>query len=264
MRGEKGKFVVIDGLDGVGKGVVERAILDFEKSRGKKVFDTIRWGKENPGLRLDFDSIRDGNYDIIHTGEPTYSNLGLDIRKEMISASNGRHYSSESLVQAYALDREIQMKSLVVPCVESGVDDMQSRSLIVSLCYQGLNAIDEGKSLKDTVRHILDQPGNRYQLEHFSDLVIIPTISGIEELIARLEKRNKKDDAIFENIEFQSRAKPLFESDWIRDIIESHGGKVAYLDAGISIESSKDQAVKIYDSFKTTGEIPREFRSPIF
>jgi len=68
-------------------------------------------------------------------------------------------------------------------------------------------------------------------------------------LIRRLEKRTKKDDAIFENKEFLKRAKIPYESDWLRKIFEDHGTQVTYLDAGISVEESRRQAIEIWKKF---------------
>ena len=257
----RGKFVVVDGLDGIGKGVIENAILDFEKSKGRLVFDSIKWCKKNPRLRPDLDLIKNGDYNIVLTGEPTYSCLGLDIRDEMISVNNEREYSAESLIQGYSLDREIQMKRFVVPSLINGYDVVQSRSLAATCCYQLFSAcgIEHG-SFHDILSKILNHPGNKYQLENRPDLLIIPTIGNMEELVSRCEKRKKKENAIFENIEFQREAKPLFESDWLREIFEKVGTKVAYLDAGISIESTREQAIEIYDAFCSTRDVSDKFR----
>lgn len=248
-------FVVVDGLDGIGKGTIESALL--ERIDGA-AFDSVAWCKANPTERPDISLL--GAYDAVLTAEPTYSGLGMDIRKTLISNANEGTFPSGLLIRAYALDREIQMRGFVVPALEMGYPVLQSRSMATSLCYQTLSAEDEG-SLSIMVRDgVLRDPGNIYQLENAPDLLIIPTIGDIDELMSRLGKRDKKDDAIFERREFLERAKGHYESDWLRDIFEDAGSKIAYLDAGISVEESRDQAVEIYDGFLSTGNVPKEFR----
>jgi deoxyadenosine/deoxycytidine kinase len=124
--------------------------------------------------------------------------------------------------------------------------------------------LEESRGIDEARKRILEHEGNAYQLEHRPDLIIIPTIGNIEELISRLEKRGKKDDAIFENVAFQGKLKPLYESDWFRDIFEKAGSKVAYLDAGISVESSGNQAVEIYRNFLSTGNVLNGHDNPNF
>lgn len=253
---KRGVFVVVDGLDGVGKGVIEDAIIGCQEG---KVFDSVKWSLENLGRRPNVGLVAGKGFSCVSSAEPTHSLLGADIRWEMISKSHDRVYSAKSLVQAYSLDREIQMKRLVVPVLLAGIDVVQSRSFAVSCCYQMLNAEDEGGDPNEILEYILRQPGNKFQLENAPDLLIIPVVVNVEELIARLEKRGKTDDAIFENLEFQKRAKVLFESVWLREIFEKAGTKVAYLDAGISVESTRAQAVEIYNSWRTTGKVSEKF-----
>jgi thymidylate kinase len=242
--GERGKFCVVDGLDGVGKGVVEKAILD---EIGKPYFDSISWCKENLGVRPSLDEV--GDYDVVLAGEPTYSGLGLDIRGTLIANRNRGRFPADLLVRAYSVDREIQMRNLIVPLVESGRTVVQSRSLATSLCYQTLNAEDEGLDPLKIRQEILMEPGNVYQLTNAPDLLIIQTIGDVGELMRRLKAREKEDDAIFENEPFLLRAKEHYESDWLREIFEGRGTEVVYLDAGISVESSEQQARDIWSSF---------------
>ena len=250
----KGRFVVVDGLDGIGKGVVESALVRNIKG---KVFDSIEWCKRNPVSRPDI-SLLNG-YSAVLTAEPTYCGVGCDIRNVLIANANEGKFPSGTLIRAYALDREIQMRSFVLPALVSGYDVVQSRSVATSLCYQILNAEDEGIDPIRTRKDILKDPGNIYQLENIPDLLIIPTIGNVGELMNRLGLRDKNDDAIFEREEFLRRAKVCYESNWLRDIFKKRGSLVAYLDAGISVESSKNQAVEIYDAFCSTGKVPEKF-----
>ena len=65
----------------------------------------------------------------------------------------------------------------------------------------------------------------------------------------RIEARKadgKDDNCVFENPEFQRSLKPLFEDSWLKNLFESSGSIVRYLDAGISVEETRRQAREIY------------------
>ncbi len=68
----------------------------------------------------------------------------------------------------------------------------------------------------------------------------------MDEVMRRLDGREKDDDCEFENLDFQLSIKPLYEGEQLRDIFSSRGTRVAYLDAGISVDSTKRQAVDLY------------------
>lgn len=239
-------FIVISGLDGIGKGTIEKALLEYEKEElGNKVFDTVDFSIKNGRLPT-LEEISDAK--VILTAEPTRCGIGKVIREEMI-AKNGRDYSSDAQIQAYSLDRLVQMKSLVIPALTSGKRVIQSRCFAETLNYQLLEAIKEGKSVDEVRKNVLSYEGNQLQLVYAPSLLIIPTIKNVDELMQRIEDRKKygKDDnCVFENAEFQKKLKPLFEDEWLRNLFTNSGTKVEYLDAGISVQSTKEQAIGIY------------------
>jgi|TARA_Y100000310_G_scaffold51788_1_gene47669 thymidylate kinase len=253
-REGKGTFVVVDGLDGIGKGEIERALRSYEEVNGKAVFDSIAFSKANrkglPELK-DFWNPPKTYYDTIMTAEPSYAGIGHTIRSEIIS-NNGRDYSWVDQSQAYSLDRLTQMKRVVIPALENGLTVLQSRCMASTLTYQSLKANLEGKDEERIRSEILYQEGNRLQMENAPDLLIIPTIKDIDSLIKRIDSRRnneKNDNCEFENVKFQEKLRPLYESYWLRDIFERYGTRVEYLDAGISVEESRNQAVEIYKNF---------------
>ncbi len=136
--------------------------------------------------------------------------------------------------------------------VPNGLNVVQARCCAASLCYQSLVAQDEGKDPVKTRQQILKHEGNVLQLKHAPDLLIIPTIKNAHELMERLRERGetrKDDNAIFEDAKFQERLNPMYQSRWLRRIFESHGTKVEYLDAGISEQETRRQAIEIYRRF---------------
>lgn len=253
MAGKGEGFVVIDGLDGVGKGTIERALTEYETDRKRLIFDSVDYSKKNheiPEFNSPQLSLRDF-YNTIITSEPTYAGIGRVIRDEII-AKNGRDYSFSDKIQAYSLDRLVQMKRLVIPALQEGKRVIQSRCLASTLCYQALEADKLELDVEFIHGKILEQEGNILQLKYSPDLLIIPTIKDVDELTKRIEARKKEgkdDNCVFENAEFQRALKPHFESPWLKDLFESNGTKVVYLNAGISVEETKRQAVNIYSDF---------------
>jgi thymidylate kinase len=245
----RGWFVVIDGLDGIGKGVIEKSLVDYEISQGRKVFDTVGYSIKN-GIIPTYDDVK--GYDTITTAEPTRAGIGKIIREEMV-AKNGREYSVETQIESYSLDRLFQMRRLVVPCLENGINVIQSRSVASTLCYQSLKARIDGGNIGTIREAILRHEGNRLQLHNAPGLLIIPTIADVDELMERIEKRKKtdgKDDNCeFENPEFQKALKPFYEEKWVGELFAFYGTSVKYLDAGISKESTAEQAVELYKNF---------------
>lgn len=250
----KGYFIVIDGLDGVGKGEMERALMAYEQRLGRAVFDTVSFSRAHrkglPELS-DFWNPPEVYFDTITTAEPTYAGIGHNIRYEIIK-NNLRKYSSEDEIQAYSMDRLIQMLRVVIPALKNNLRVIQSRCCAATLTYQTLRAIEEGKDPEAVKKKILAQDGNALQLLWAPDLLIIPRIDNPEELLRRLKGRGlaeKDDDAIFETLNFQSKLSPFYTSDWLREIFESRGTVVKYLDASLSPEETRKQAVEIYRRF---------------
>src|SRR3989344_9053702 len=127
--GKKGLFIVIDGLDGIGKGEIERALIEYEQKLKRAVFDSVAFCRAHKkGLPefMDFWNPPEIYYDTIITSEPTHTWVGQAIREEII-AKNSRNYSSEMQIQAYSLDRLISMMRLVIPALSNGLRVIQSR-----------------------------------------------------------------------------------------------------------------------------------------
>ena len=91
----KGKFVVVDGLDGVGKGVFLDTFVEEAKKDKKFIFDVHEFWKTfdyHPDIAnfivpQFIDSVKPKRVDVIVTSEPTYVGIGKHIREEMISKS---------------------------------------------------------------------------------------------------------------------------------------------------------------------------------
>jgi thymidylate kinase len=245
----KGRFVMIDGLDGVGKGEIISAIENYEANKGTKLFDLNKWwGVElgKPALH-DYNPLLEdiGDAELLISSEPTYCGVGRRIRNEYIK-NNGRDYTPMLIANAYALDRYDLYEKTIIPARDVGKHILQSRGFVTSIVYQMLDSQLRGNAVN--VDRILSYEGNVLASipVNSPSLLIIPTVKNVDELFDRLELRDKKDDAIFEKVGFQKELKSTYESKWLKDLFERRGCEVRYLDAGISVESTRKQAVELW------------------
>ena len=253
-----GTFTVIDGLDGVGKGVVIEGIVEDLRRQGARVFSLDQWWMCNHFLpEFNYDNLANrhayhplDSFDVLISSEPTSGQIGQAIREEVIR-TNGREYSARTTAQLYALDRLSLHRRVLLPALEAGRHVVQSRSVSTSIVYQSTQKLAEGEAPL-SMEEIMSMEGNKFCLENGPNLLIIPTIQDVQAVMDRLLAREKQDAAEFENLRFQMEIKPLYEGAILREIFERSGTTVKYIDAGVSIEESKRQAVEVFrDRFKT-------------
>src|SRR3989338_8440508 len=147
----RGKLVVVDGLDGSGKGVIVDALGCWAEGNGLKGLD-LRDGSELP----EPEALSD--YGAILSAEPTFSFVGKAIRDEMVRANN-RKYSAMSLAYAFSLDREILYKRIIIPALSAGKHVFQERGVVTSIVYQPVQE-------KIQLNEIMKLPGNKLALDY--------------------------------------------------------------------------------------------------
>ena len=237
---KRGKLVAVDGLDGVGKGVFLNTFVEEAKKDGKRVFDVDAFEKKNGHLPSPYEII--GQYDLVKTSEPTYSGIGKLIREEY--TTKGSNYSPRTVADAYALCRRILTEQLSLILLEAGIDDYRSRAFSAAITFQRQSALNLGEEL--SIAEIMSIPGNKYCAEHPMDHLVIPTIVDVVEAMNRIAQRDKDDNCKFENLNFQLKLKPHFESEEFKALFASLGVKLTYMDAGVSKEHSQQQAREFY------------------
>ena len=240
----KGKFIVVDGLDGVGKDVFLNTFVSEAKKERKRVFNVHEFWKENGFHPKPEDII--GNFDIVLTSEPTFVGVGKLVREELV-AKNGRDYHHSVVAGAYALDRMILYQTLILPLLEAGIDIYQSRSFSTSIVYQRQTAKNKGERF--SVNQIMSIPGNAFCAQNPMTHLVVPTIGDVNEVMKRLSGREKDDNCVFENLPFQLKVKEHYESLDFQKFFASLGVPVTYLDAGKTIEFSKEQAKEFYHKY---------------
>jgi len=235
----RSRFVMVDGLDGSGKGIIVNALARWAESKGLKVLDLKEYCQEHKTLP---EPEEINEFDAIRSDEPTYSFVGLGIRDEMIKENN-RKYSALSISHAFSLDREILYKRVIIPAMKAGKYLFQERGVISSLVYQPVQE-------RLQISELMKLPGNRLALENAPGLLII-TKAAPETVIRRLQARSKKDDSIFENLNFQRKLEERYNSEWLKSLFERFGSKVVYLDTDEpkTIEDTKADGIRVWEEF---------------
>lgn len=232
----RGRLVVVDGLDGSGKGVVVDALGAWAEARALKVLDLRR-----PDVELPEPEGLEG-YGAVLSAEPTFSLVGRAIRDEMVR-DNGRKYSAWSLAHAFSIDREILYRRVILPALSAGMFVFQERGVVTSLVYQ---------PVQDRIQlsELMHLPGNRLALENSPDLLVISRIKP-ETVVSRLGVREKKDNSIFDSLAFQSRIAERYWSDWLRLLFEQKGSRVVYIDTDDpkTVVETKGEAVSLWEGF---------------
>jgi len=222
----KGKFIIVDGIDGSGKGVVIDALKQFFEHS----FDLREYTKENKR----FPKIEEIRQDVIISCEPTYLYVGAAIRDELLRGEH--HYSALTAAHAFALDREILYNRFIIPALKAGKTIIQERGIISSLVYQPVQL--EQLSLRD----IMNISGNRVAIRNAPNFIMIIKVAP-DAIIDRKKKRG-----IFDNLFFQRKIEERFESDWLRQVFERFGTKMLYIDGNCSQEELREKALHIMKS----------------
>ncbi len=235
---KKGILVIVDGIDGSGKGTIVKALADWALAKKMKVLDLKDyWKKEHTFPEPE--EIK--KYDVIISAEPTFSMVGQAIREEIVR-NNNRYYSAWTTAQAFSLDREILYRRIIIPALKFGKIIFQERGVTTSLIYQPA----QDKNLK--LKKIIELSGNKVALQYRPDLLII-TLVDPKEALHRLAKRNKKDNTIFEKLLFLKKIASRFSSHWFRKFMEKHGSKFVYLKTNKTVYDTIEEAIDIWEQF---------------
>jgi len=211
---ERGNFIMVDGMDGSGKSTAIEAWKQYITNQGNAIFDLKEYWKSY-GKYPDYNELK--KYDFIFSCEPTYAPIGRTIREELIK--NGTNYPPLAIAEAYSLDRLLLYTKILIPALAEGKYIIQDRGVSTSLCYQPLT------SGLDT-QTVAALPGNHLALEQRPDHLVLLSVSP-ETSIARLGNRHgKKDDVIFENLDFQMKVAARYASDDYRKLFTERGTAV--------------------------------------
>lgn len=230
-------LILLDGIDGSGKSTIINEWKKYISETGSGIFDLKKYWQENK-KHPELSEVK--AYDFIFCCEPTYAPAGRVIREELIKGQSS--YPAMAIAEAYSLDRLILYTKLLIPLLQDGRCIIQDRSVSTSLVYQPLQ--DAGL----TMEQVAALPGNKLALQNPPDHFVVLDIKP-ETAMARLSERmDKKDDAIFEKLEFLKKAQAKFHSDDYLRIFTERGAKIHYLSAESKIDIMREDAIKLLKS----------------
>ena len=234
----KGRFIIVDGLTGTGKSTVLQAVTNWAVECGHRIFRLQDWKEPTPPT---FQDISD--YDVYFTFEPTRSWVGAAIRYEL--SRTDTPYGGEELAHAFALDRELQYRRLIIPALEAGKTVIQDRGVSSSIVYQPVmpNSVP--------IETILSLPGNKLALKHAPTALVLTKLPAT---IAadRIAGRGGEYKGVFADLEFLKKQEERFASPWFRQLFEERGTKMFELDTSGTLEESQRLATKLIDHILTT------------
>lgn len=235
-----GEFVIFDGIAGSGKTTILSALADHFEQEGQNVFRLSDWFEVNDRPPT-FPEVSDA--DILFTFEPTKAWIGAAIRSEM--SRTDVPYSANTLAHAFALDRHVMYKRLIVPALRNGKTVIQDRGVSTSIVYQPV--MDETIDLDAVV----NLEGNAFALRWAPDRLVLTDIDP-ETAFERLRSRNEESRGVFAKLDALKRWNKRFHSPWLNELFEKHGTTIDHIDTSTSKKDSIEQAKQIITSLLKT------------
>lgn len=206
---------MLDGIDGSGKSTVMQAWKDYLAEQANAIFDLKSYWLES-GEYPAFEELR--SYDFIFSAEPTRTGIGKVIREELMV--EGNNYPAEALAQAHSLDRLILYKKIIIPLLKDNKYIIQDRGVSSSLAYQTV------QSPEMTFAYLSSLVGNKQALDYRPDHLVLLEAKP-ETAINRLTGRTeKKDNAIYEKLDFLTKLSAQYKSAEFRNIFQSRGATI--------------------------------------
>ena len=212
-------MVMVDGIDGAGKGVIVDMLGEISTGRGHRILDVRKHHQQHdahPGPELL------AAHTVLLTAEPTFTGIGRRIRTSSIR--NGTRLSPMEIAREYSEDRHDLYKQVIL---RHGSYIFQERGVVTSLAYQPAHA-RFNRLPEPTLEQVMALPGNAFCLMHPPEFLIIAQISP-ETAARRLKARKKDDDAVFEELRFQQALIEVYDGIELREIFEQRGSKVLYI-----------------------------------
>ncbi len=231
---------MVDGIAGSGKSTLLRAAKGWAERCHHRIFDLSEWAKTNPEPPR-FDQVVE--YDVLFTFEPTRQWVGSAIRNEL--SRTDAPYGGEELAHAFALDREIMYRRLIIPALEAGKTIIQDRGVSSSIAYQPI--MDNSMSL----RRLVKLPGNALALKHAPTALILTDLDP-EVAIERIKKREEESKGVFADLNMLKRVARRFRSHWYSALFHLHGTSVHTIDTQIPLDEMVRRAEALLDQLLTS------------
>ncbi len=210
--------IVVESIDGAGKGTVIPIILD----------EIAKIGRE-----------------VLSIAEPTNQGIGKFIREEIIFAHpDGHRYSGLVTAQMFAIDREVLYTQKILPWKQAHPDGIiiQDRGVLSSLAYQPL------QDPEVTTEWLLGLHGNQIELTNAPDALFILQIDPAEAERRLAGRADKQDNCVFEKRDFQEQLAARYLDPAIQAPYQNAGTKIVVIDASGTREEVADKIKKALTS----------------
>lgn len=232
-------LIMLDGTEGGGKSTIIETWKNYLAEQDKSIFDLRKYWKE-VGQHPNYSEVK--AYDFIFGYEPTGVGVGSVVRNELIQKDN--NYPPQAIADGYSLDRLIFYTKIVIPALADGKCVILDRGITTSIAYQSMQ---EGLDMEKVAGLV----GNKLALEHHPDHLVIADISP-EKAMDRLNKRtDKKDDAIFEKLDFMKKLDKQYHSQDYQNFLKKYGIKIHYLSTDLEIDIMKQGAINLLETLLT-------------
>lgn len=202
MNEHKGLLIVVEAIDGGGKGNVVDGLEAFLRGQGLEV---------------------------LRVAEPTSIGLGKFIREELTAKhADGRTYPGTVTAKAFAMDREALYKEKVLPFLAEDGNRvvLQDRGVLSSFVYQPV------QDSAVTLDWLLSLDGNKLELSRPPDLLLVLRVDAavaMQRLAGRIEKN---DNSIFERSDFQEQVAARYRDPVLLAPFTERGTRVVEINSG--------------------------------
>lgn len=236
-------FLVVDGIDGSGKSSIIRALAERRRKDGGCVFDLRAFAREEHRFP-EPEELR--GYDLLVTGEPTYAWVGAALREEIIRANN-RDYGSWRSAEAFALDRLLHYRRVLLPARERGMDIIAERSVTSTLVYQLVQSERTGVPAL-TIEALCALEGNAIAITNPPDLFLLLSVDPAR-AFRRLDVRiEEQAEVIFEHFSMLEALAAGFCAPAFRQLLQRYGWHIAEVDANGAVEDAVASATMRIDA----------------
>ena len=239
MERQNPVFIVVDGLTGSGKSTILAAAKQWVKAQGLTVFDLADWSISHNAPPT-FQNV--SKADVLFTFEPTKQWIGSAIREELTRTD--KPYTGIESAHAFALDRLIQYRRLIIPALAANKIIIQDRSVSSAIAIQPI--LQNGPTLET----LLAMSGNALALQHPPTDIILTNIEP-EEAAKRLKRRAHEAKGVYELLDVLQQQNGRFQADWFAHIFTERGTTIHHINAAVPIEEMRSVATSLIKQILT-------------
>lgn len=234
----KGTFIMVDGILGSGKSTILNALHDWAEACEHRIFSMRDWQEDIPPAFSDLPDM-----DVLFTYEPTRTWIGRALRYEL--SRTDEPYSGRSQAHAFALDREIQYRRLILPALAAGKTVIQDRGVTSSIVIQPTISNDI------EVEELIQLPGNALALEHAPTHLILTHVDAAT-AFNRIQSRSEESKGVYALKDSLVQQEERFKADWFRQLMAKHGTTIHEIDTSQTLEETQQAATTLVNSIFTS------------